>query len=392
MKLSRKMKKQLKTKIISTTLAVGTVVVLLFACSKIDIVMDKIVPIILQRDTKIALLQNTIEEEGTSDGINLKITGVSDNGVKTIQVYQESTKVADYTYSGNTTEKQEDVKVSIPFGETANIIVKVNGSVVAQKQVTNMRYISTAQDLCNFRDIVNAGNNFTGKYIELTNDIDLSSVCSSTLGSWTPIEKFDGIFNGNYYRIKNLYISSAETKNLGLFLYNSGNIENLMLENLQIISKLQNSANVSIFIGGISANNTGNIINCGISNGKIEHTNYNSSIYAGGIVGTGSGNIYNSFNNASIYLKSEKSGIVVAGGVLGYTNSFGEISNCYNTGDITAIGYYRCGGIAGVTNYHTSEKQGTVKNCFNIGKITASGSGETRVAGVIGQSRIYFSI
>lgn len=163
MKLSRKMKRQLKTKVINTTLAVGTVAVLVFACSKLDIVMNKIVPIISQKDDKNEFAKSFIEEELLSDGINLKITGTSNSGVKTMQVYQESTKIADYTYSDNSNEKQEHIKVVIPFTETKNVTVKVNGSVVSQKQVTNMRYISTAQDLAKFRDIVNEGNNFSGK-------------------------------------------------------------------------------------------------------------------------------------------------------------------------------------------------------------------------------------
>ena len=55
--------------------------------------------------------------------------------------------------------------------------------------------IGTAEDLKWFADqVTNNGQ----KQINgiLTADIDLSSVCSETLGSWTPIRSYQGIFDG----------------------------------------------------------------------------------------------------------------------------------------------------------------------------------------------------
>ena len=90
--------------------------------------------------------------------------------------------------------------------------------------------IKSADDLNNIR------NNLSGKYI-LMNDIDLSSY-----DNWDPIgdtsNRFNGIFDGNGYVIKNLTINRPTEDNVGLFGYTvSANIQNVGLENVEVTGK-----------------------------------------------------------------------------------------------------------------------------------------------------------
>ena len=82
--------------------------------------------------------------------------------------------------------------------------------------------ISTAADLLWFANEVNGGNNKINGV--LMNDIDLSTVCSATLGNWTPIgteaNYFEGSFDGRGFTVKNLYYNNTtegEGEDVGLF-------------------------------------------------------------------------------------------------------------------------------------------------------------------------------
>ena len=94
--------------------------------------------------------------------------------------------------------------------------------------------ISTAEELKAFRDDVNSGNTYEGKYVYLTNDISLD-----INEEWKPIglypmessspddetnKPFKGIFDGNRHEINGIYINT-NNKVQGLFgLVNNGKI------------------------------------------------------------------------------------------------------------------------------------------------------------------------
>ena len=85
----------------------------------------------------------------------------------------------------------------------------INTSFIGEKleNTDTITYIYNVADLVAFRNNVNAGNNYVGKTVNLMVDIDLSSVCSSSKGSWVPIGSFSGTFDGNNHIIDNLYIN-----------------------------------------------------------------------------------------------------------------------------------------------------------------------------------------
>ena len=165
--------------------------------------------------------------------------------------------------------------------------IKNNYKIISRE---NKYYINTAQDLWDFAEEVNNGNTFEGVTVSLTDDIDLG--CDEE-NQWIPIgvlTSFEGVFDGKNYKISGLYIGDLIGKqyyNIGLFGKNMGTIKNLKIVDSLIevnnIGELTNTLNTTR-LGGITAINNGNLINCynstNINITLVEETN----IDLGGIV------------------------------------------------------------------------------------------------------------
>ncbi len=181
-----------------------------------------------------------------------------------------------------------------------------------------------------------------------------------------PIANFSGHFNGQDYKVDNIYIDyTGTTKNVGLF---SG-VSNAEISNLEISGNiLGNSAGGIIGIGSLNVTCVRLKNKCNIhgegrgAGGIIGYYEYGkelkiincenlgnilgkNSTNVGGIVGCAyapndSSNqevyIYNSSNQAMVETRNGN-----AGGMIGYLNSDGagysngKIYNCYNTGKIS---------------------------------------------------------
>ena len=233
--------------------------------------------------------------------------------------------------------------------------------------------ISTADQLENFRDIVNGANNQTADpdaHAKLMNNIDLSSVCSAKEGSWTPIgtnssQQYSGTFNGNGKTISGLYIVSS-TNNQGLFgcLDQGGTVKDL---------SVSGSVKGNSYVGGVVGDNRGSVTGCIFSGfGTVTGT----GDYVGGVVGLNfGGTVENCYNTGNV----SGSGIYV-GGVVGQ-NFGGTVENCYNTGEVSGNSYV--GGVVGY-NVVTPPGGGTVENCYNTGNISGLNSVISYVGGVVG--------
>ena len=251
--------------------------------------------------------------------------------------------------------------------------------------------IYDADGLSNFRDNVNKnGENYTGKYIKLGEDIDLSSVCGEGKGDWEPITLgggtlFRGTFDGDGHTISGLYIGNGDN-NVGLF----GVLETHgLIKNLHVNGYVNSSGRA----GGIVGHSFGCIENCSFS-GTVTSTGNRAGGIAGescdvisckvdgnidaygdvgGIVGflkTGSKVDGCSFSG-TVLDKQDFGGVIKrnvevddVGGIAG--DIMGSIINCKAEGDIK--GYLNVGGIAGGTG-----STGTVSKCvFSQGMVYAS--------------------
>ena len=245
--------------------------------------------------------------------------------------------------------------------------------------------IYTIEDLLELSNKTNNGNNFSGKYIELMNDLDFNNVKSyekanrtdfgdvnnngtieelrkelTTGEGWQAIgtdsKRFKGDFNGNNYTISNLYLNKAENY-IGLFGY----IDNATVKNLKIKNaNIQNSKNYVGIIGNTYKSNINNISNY---NGYIE-----GEMYTGGICGfLNSSNIKKCLNESNV--KSNNTGGYV-GGIIGCeTGSFSIVRNCYNLGEIKG---YSVGGIVGRATQNTESSKVEITSCYNLGVLNAT--------------------
>ncbi len=183
--------------------------------------------------------------------------------------------------------------------------------------------ITTAEQLAGFAELVNGGNDFSGKTVKLGANIVLNDVSdvdswaeTAPDNTWTPIgvqnKPFKGMFAGDGHAVSGIYIRSGE--------------------NYQ-----------SLFSRIVDAE----IINLGVTDSYIE-----GNMYVAGVVAYSDSStvknvcVTNSYTNSSYYY---------AGGVVAY-NLSGTIQNCYNTGIVK--GYANTGN--GVVSYNN----GTVTSCY----------------------------
>lgn len=250
----------------------------------------------------------------------------------------------------------KDGSFTIKFNNTERMYyVNETGKIVENDNIIK---INTADDLKKFRDDVNQGNTYEGKYVCLTKDINLD-----ISEEWIPIGiypkdspspdsedniPFMGTFDGGGYEINGICINSSE-KVKGLFAF----IKNATIKNL----KIGENCSINGYLGtaGIVgyAYNESTIYNC------FNYSNVAGTQSTGGIVGILNGSkVKNSANIASI------SGNNNIGGIVGYATLNSEIYKCYNAGKIYGKASY-IGGISGYT--YISSK---VDCSYNIGNVS----------------------
>ena len=235
--------------------------------------------------------------------------------------------------------------------------------------------IEDAEDLKEFRDIVNGQNGKTqnsAAWAILEDNIVLNSNVLDSDGSlngdgggfaqWTPIgtekSRYTGTFDGNGHTISGIYINASEDYQ-GLFgcignKDGTGTVKNLGIED----SWISGGDNV----GGIAGHSYGSITGC-YNKGEVRGGNN-----VGGIAGHSSSSIKDCYNKGSI------SGGSNVGGVAGYS---GGVTGCHNDGTVIGSGNY-IGGILG----SGSGPDSNVSRCYNTGSV--SGSGDGPVAGIVG--------
>ncbi len=194
--------------------------------------------------------------------------------------------------------------------------------------------IRTAEQLKAFADEVNAGR-FINASVRLMCDIDLSKVCGEKIGNWTPIYHFNGKFDGQFHKIRGLYINQ------------NGNISDEW--DVDMHDAL-----------GLFSGNYGEICRVGIANDCILKTD---SLCIGAVCGVNYGSIHQCYNEADVVSTYGQ-----AGGIVGYNDNdywdyVGRLVNNYNIGSITGL---YASGIAGITYCSV------ISNCYNYNIISGT--------------------
>ena len=217
-----------------------------------------------------------------------------------------------------------------------------DGGIVINAFVDNNPYlIYTLEDFEAFRDSVNSGDTYYGKTIKLMNNIimndkDVFSFNGNGVitgivnvnGSykWTAIGnenvRFCGIFDGNGFEIKGLYMN-----------YNS---------------------RIQALFGNVTL---GEIKNLGVVNGLIKKDNEG---YTSGCVSAGLATILYCSTISNCYNSCTIDGLNSVGGIAGNVwNS--NVTNCFNSGMIKSSDLYS--GVAVSISGNS-----IIKNCYNVGR------------------------
>ena len=188
--------------------------------------------------------------------------------------------------------------------------------------------ISTAEDLMGLAQLVNDGNDFSGKTIKMTGDIDLAGI-----DNWTPIGKFpgkpadnrsfNGTFDGNGYTIRNFRIHD-ETD------YTDANNVNLIDDNYALFSYIYNAT-----IKNLTVEGNINLIH------PVNDIRVTNRGFTGGIIGY---SVNSTVENCSF--KGTINGGYEVGGIIGRGMAT-TIKNCHLKKESTVEGSYYVGGIAG---------------------------------------------
>ncbi|MBO5355402.1 MAG: right-handed parallel beta-helix repeat-containing protein [Clostridia bacterium] len=281
-------------------------------------------------------------------------------------------------------------------GRVGNKTVVANdnkGEAVKNEKDLGAIMIFTLDELINFAKEVNGGNTYVGKTVILGADIDLLNM------EWTPINGFQGTFDGNEKVISNLKITGNKS-DVGFFgKVNAVEIRNLTVHNATVSGRLDvgvvaghpwtaKFTNIAVtghvevngfaYVGGVGGKNAyANWTNVTVD---VDDTSYVKAIstengkkyrsYVGGVVG---------FNGEGAHtFKNITTNIDVIGDVCDIGGAFGighyenKFENVTVTGNVTCTGNAdEIGGILGV--WHNQDGTSVhLTNCKFTGKITAA--------------------
>lgn len=218
--------------------------------------------------------------------------------------------------------------------------------------------------------MVSDGNTYENTYFKLTSDLDMGASEGHTFTMIGTFDKyfdsdamqnvdgskyFKGILDGDYHTIDNLKIEyvNEELGGTGLFACTTNGtvIRNLIIG---ANSTVKGGITSGMFVGQM---NGGLIENCQ-NKGTLD-----ANMYTGGIVGVmEGGTVKCCVNNGNL------KGATELGGIVGQGAANGNVEYCYNTGEITCIGFGG-GGIGGAL-YDTFK----IENCYSTGAVSGESS------------------
>lgn len=286
-----------------------------------------------------------------------------------------------------------------------------------------------------FANEVNASKDNAALNARLTDDIDLSGICSSA-NPWTPIGDhannriYSGTFDGQGHKITGLYLkgnasnyTNGNTYYIGLF----GECDGVTIKNLSVYGT---AMAVTRMVGGLAGRTCGvsthrrsTVENChnyvtltgsatnddifshgglvgsaqetdfiGCSN-EVDITGYQGQV--GGIVGnTGIGGVTltNCWNSGHVHLRGYKSTFEGVGGLVGSGSNTLTLTNCYNTGAVDF--YYRTaaekqyvGGLVGCFGDSYGTQTLTMTGCYSTGKISGDKADEALMGALVGGTK-----
>lgn len=230
--------------------------------------------------------------------------------------------------------------------------------------------------------LVNEGNDFAGKTITLTSDLDFSEFAWTPIGNGTRNDSsvsgnaFKGTFDGAGHTITGLTCTgtAAADGTYGLFgVVDGGTVKNVKLAEVSI--NVEGGENVGAIVGLLT--NGGTVSGVEVLSGSVA-----GGDGVGGLVGrlTLSGTIENCKNEATVS-GTGKVGGIVSSAYYTKADMVMTIKDCTNIGTVTStVGYV--GGVVGMS-------AANISGCTNNGAVTGNA---TSIGGIVGEQKCYGSV
>ena len=193
--------------------------------------------------------------------------------------------------------------------------------------------LNSATELIGFATLVNNGNTFSGKTVNLGGNIDLKGIEWTLIGTIIKDgahNAFSGTFDGKNHTVSNISTNIQDGRAVGLFGYmTKGTIQNTIVDGASVSGSYAAGALV-----GFADVSSSKIANCSVINSNVS----TSGSYAGGLVGQG---YYLKMTGSHVSNSSIES-IDRMGGIIGLSYSGTEVENCYAK-DVDISGKYGAG-------------------------------------------------
>lgn len=357
---------------------------------------------IVQRATVNAIGKNKygdLEKEKLEKELSEKNVEVIENGETLVVKFIESERYYEVGADGNVSDSKQiekdeyagditkggkcDGSESLPFEinciEDLVVLSKISNGTSSElgfeQSNFNGKHIILKRDL-DFESIFSYSDYTSTKYGDLNEDGNIENVMTELTKKndecigFTPIGlvvrymDFNGIFNGNDFEIRNIYINGKNSeKSYGLF----GNVSHGEIKNLTVKGIIKATGTAAGIAGSIGDGE--NVVNC-----KNYCEIISTENFAGGIIGRSGRLIINKCANFG-NINGKKS----AGGIVGYEYaSVVTVKNSYNMSDVFSEDGY-AGGIFG----ETCAGSLNIFNCYNKAKVNNKNS-EKGSAGILG--------
>ena len=329
----------------------------------------------------------TVKFEGTEDG-TVKL--FKDEAELTAENGEYAlTEKGEYTYTVTDLADYEDVSDSFTVGDGDNETTKTVWVHLTYKTVElsgegteeSPFIISKASELCSLAKKVNSGES-SDCFVKLEQDITVN-------GSWTPLGKnaaspFRGTFDGDGHTVT-VTADNPAMSYFGFF----GCLEDATVKNLTVGGEIYCSEPYA-FVGGITARARGNVNIENCVNTATVSAYARGSAGIGGIVGGYDDNIeykwedvrlaVNSCENRGLIIVTGTDSNVFVGGIVGSNPNCVQLTDCKNTGAISAPGTW-VGGLLGQSGSQMGDCIPLISDCESDGILVGAKGKTNRLYG-----------
>ncbi|MBR4049036.1 MAG: hypothetical protein IKK09_00920 [Clostridia bacterium] len=337
---------------------------------------------------------NRIDFEG-----NASITAETDIGGATIEVTTKNVLADknDGYYYGTlhidqvTKDIIGEIVMDYSYGLQVNVQfigmdIRGDGSSTSPFEVREPKHFAVVRVLRDKNYIQTADIDFASQY---SYSEEVLSPLWATAEGFEPIgtanAPFIGSYDGQGKLITNLYISRANTDNVGLFGYVKGtaekqaSISNVHIElagEMSLSLNDKNLGDVTVVQGNVTGKNNvgglvGSAVNADITNCSVVKGNVIGSSAVGGLVGNASASkLVSDFTSTTAFaycdLGTNTPGSKTAGGLVGSASGSLEIKNCFTLGYAALDPYnnYNYGAVGGFVGYAQEGTSLVIDNAF----------------------------